>query len=51
MHATFNWFKIQREGRSARGKERETKRTVSDAVNILEIRTKFKLHPIKKAGI
>lgn len=48
----FNWFKIQRESRSAGGKERETrKRTVSDAVNILEVRTKFKLHPVKTAGI
>lgn len=25
VHATFNWFKIQREGKGAGGKERETK--------------------------
>lgn len=37
-------------GRDAGGKERET-RTVSDAVNILKIGTKFKLHPMKTANI
>lgn len=50
VQATLYWFKIQREGRGATGKERKTKEG-GFRFNILEVSTKFKLQPVKTANI